>query len=200
MGLGEPTSWGRDAVEDSILHVAPSTQSETIRGVHDVKTNAVVSARRGRHLRRTLVGIAAVAAAMFALAGTAGAYGGKAAYQVGFAFNCDNHSSPFCALPPAGFGLGGEWGWYAFNSDGTFDAQLTFCAHGQGINGAGHQSEDGLWEPGPAQVPVFGETTDFYVSLDGGSTWQDTMIPYGVGHYSAKLGPGVSAEAQVSGG
>jgi hypothetical protein len=26
------------------------------------------------------------------------------------------------------------------------------------------------------------------------------MIPYGAGHYSVKLAPGVSAEAQVSGG
>lgn len=137
---------------------------------------------------------------MFALAGTAGAYGGKAQYQVGFSFNCDNRASQFCSLPPDGFGLGGEWGWYAFNSDGTFDAQITFCSHAQGINGAGHQSADGLWETGPAGLPLFGETSDFYISLDDGQSWQDTMIPAQVGHFSAKLGPGVSAEAQVAGG
>lgn len=138
---------------------------------------------------------------MFALAGTASAYGGKAAYQVGFSFNCDNQSSPFCS--PEGFGLGGEWGWYAFNNDGTFDAQITFCSHGQGQNGAGHASENGLWTTGPAEGPggvgLFGQTSDFYISVDNGVSWQDTMIPSGAGHYSVKLAPGVSAEAQVAG-
>lgn len=159
------------------------------------------TASSGGRGRRALLGLVATGATLFALAGTSSAYGGKAQYQVGFAFNCDNRASQFCALPPDGFGLGGEWGWYAFNSDGTFDAQITFCAHGQGLNGAGHQSADGLWTTGPATVPVFsGVTTDFYISFDGGITWQDTMIPYGAGHYSVKLAPGVSAEAQVSGG
>ena len=137
---------------------------------------------------------------MFALAGTASAsgYGGKAQYQVGFSFNCDNASSFYCS--PDVFGLGGEWGWYAFNSDGTFDAQITFCGHGQLGSGAGHVSEDGIWTTGPAELPLFGATSDFYISLDGGSSWQDTTIPSGVGHYAAKLAPGVSAEAQVAGG
>lgn len=163
--------------------------------------NAVPRAGRGRrvgHMRRLLLGLAAAGATMFALAGTASAYGGKAQYQVGFSFNCDNQTSPFCA--PTAFTLGGEWGWYAFNSDGTFDAQITFCGHGQGLTGAGHESVDGWWTTGPAGFPLFGETSDFYISLDGGATWNDTMIPAAVGHYSAKLAPGVSAEAQVAGG
>lgn len=150
-------------------------------------------------MKRVLLLAAAVAAAasIFGV-GSALAYGGKAAYQVGFSFNCDNKTSPYCA--PDMFALGGEWGWYAFNSDGTFDAQVTACSHGQGFNGAGHQSEDGLWTTGPASVPFFGQTTDdFYTSLDGGQTWQDTLIPAAGGHYSAKLAPGVSAEAQVAG-
>jgi len=163
--------------------------------------DAVRRIRRGSRAgraRMALLGLAAAGVTMFGLVGTAGAYGGKAQYQVGFSFNCDNRSSPFCA--PSVFGLGGEWGWYAFNSDGTFDAQITFCGHAQGFNGAGHQSADGLWTTGPAGSPVFGAASDFYVSFDGGLTWHDTTIPSAAGHYSAKLGPGVSAEAQVAGG
>jgi hypothetical protein len=150
-------------------------------------------------MKKTLLVFAAVAVVVLSVtAGAASAYGGKASYQVGFAFNCDNQASSYCA--PSGFGLGGEWGWYAFNSDGTFDAQITFCAHGTSGNGAGHASEDGLWSTGMASQPFFGQSTDFYTSLDGGVTWQDTLVPYGTGHYTAKLAPGVSAEAQVSGG
>jgi hypothetical protein len=144
-----------------------------------------------------LVAAVAVAAALVGVS-SALAYGGKATYQVGFSFNCDNKTSDYCA--PGNFALGGEWGWYAFNSDGTVDAQITFCAHGQGLNGAGHESADGLWKTGPATEPFFGQTIDdFYVSLDGGQTYQDTFIPAAAGHYSAKLAPGVSAEAQVAG-
>lgn len=150
-------------------------------------------------MKRMLLLVAALAAAA-SLVGTtsAGAYGGKASYQVGLSFNCDNKTSQFCA--PDAFGLGGFWGWYAFNSDGTFDAQLTFCGHSQGGSGAGHASIDGLWTTGPASVPIFqGVTTDFYTSTDGGQTWQDSMVPAASGHYSAKLAPGVSAEVQVAG-
>ena len=151
-------------------------------------------------MRRLVLLVAAVAAAAALVgAGSARAYGGKAAFQVGLAFNCDNKTSPFCA--PNVFGRGGFWGWYALNPDGTFDAQLTFCSHSQGFSGAFHQSENGLWNVGPASVPIFGGvTTDFYVSTDGGTTWQDTMVPAAAGHYSTKLAPGVSAEVQVSGG
>lgn len=150
-------------------------------------------------MKRLLLLVAALAAAASLVGvGSARAYGGQAAYQVGFAFNCDIASSPLCA--PDAFGLGGEWGWYAFNSDGTFDAQVTSCGHGQGFNGAGHQSEDGLWKAMPASQPFFRQTTDFWVSFDGGQSWSDTLIPYGAGHYSAKLAPGISAEAQVAAG
>jgi hypothetical protein len=153
-------------------------------------------------VKRIVLLVAALAvAASFVGASSAGAYGGKAAYQVGFSFNCDNKTSPLCTTPPPqGFGIGGEWGWYAFDSDNTFDAQVTFCSHSQGTNGAFHQDEDGIWKTGPATAPFFGQTIDdFYVSTDGGKNWQDTLIPAAAGHYSAKLAPGVSAEAQVAG-
>ncbi len=144
---------------------------------------------------------AVVVVALSVTAGSASAYGGKASYQVGFAFNCDNPAVPLCAPAPAGFGLGGEWGWYAFNSDHTFDAQIAFCGHGASGSGASHASESGIWMTGaPALPALFGQQSDFLISFDGGLTWQDTSIPATVGHYSAKLAPGVSAEAQVSGG
>lgn len=152
-------------------------------------------------MKRLLLVVAALGAAASLIGvSSARAYGGKASFQVGFAFNCDNKTSPICTTPPPqGFGLGGEWGWYAFAGDGTFDAQITFCSHSQGTNGAGHASEDGLWTVMPSSQPLFGQTNDFWISLDGGNSWSDTLVPADAGHYSAKLAPGVSAEAQVAG-
>jgi hypothetical protein len=141
-----------------------------------------------------VIGTAAIAVTSIA-AQSAGAYGGQATYQVTFSLNCDNRSSAFCTSV---VGLGGEWGWFAFNPDGTVDAQLTFCSH-EGQNGAFHASVDGIWKIGaPTDPPVFGQSADFLVSTDGGKTWQDTDIPGAAGHYSAKMGPGISAEAQVA--
>jgi hypothetical protein len=153
----------------------------------------------GRRGNEEILLVVAFLAAAASLVGTtsARAYGGKAAYQVGLSFNCDNKTSAFCA--PDLFGLGGFWGWYAFNSDGTSDAQLTFCSHSQGPSGAFHSSQDGIWTTAPPQVPLFGNSLDFYTSTDGGTTWQVTMVPATAGHYSAKLAPGVSAEVQVAG-
>lgn len=55
-------------------------------------------------MKRILL-LAAVLAAAVSLVGTtsAGAYGGKAEYQVGLSFSCDNKTSAFCA--PDLFGL-----------------------------------------------------------------------------------------------
>jgi len=39
------------------------------------------------------------------------------------------------------------------------------------------------------------------VSEDNGATWEDTLVPYAANtsmHYSFKMGPGVSGEAQVA--
>jgi len=124
----------------------------------------------------------------------AGAYGNTAVYQATASLNCDNKTSPFCTQV---VGLGGEWEWFAFNNDGTVDATMTFCSH-EGVFGAFHMNGDGIWTTGPAQIPVFGVSTDFYVSFDNGATWEDTTIPFATGHFAAKLGPGISAEAQVT--
>jgi hypothetical protein len=119
-----------------------------------------------------------------------------AAFQVGFSLNCDNKSAPFCTSV---VGLGGEWGWFAFNRDNSFDATLTFCGHGSGGSGAEHQNLDGLWTTGtPTDPPIWGQSSDFFISTDGGQTWQDTDIPAAAGHYSFKPAPGISAVAQVS--
>ena len=145
---------------------------------------------------RKLVLLTATAFAVFVAvaAPTAGAYGNNAEFQATASLNCDNKTSTFCTQV---VGLGGQWEWFAFNTDNTVDATMTFCSH-EGFFGAFHQNGDGIWTTGPAQIPVFGVSTDFYVSFDNGQTWEDTTIPYATGHFSAKLGPGISAEAQVT--
>jgi len=55
--------------------------------------------------------------------------------------NCNNPS--LCPQP-----LGGFWAWAVFNQDGTFDGEITFCAHmstpaGPGLAGAGHAHASG---------------------------------------------------------
>src|SRR5260370_36332162 len=60
-------------------------------------------------------------------------------YQATASMNCNT-----VALCRAG--LGGFWAWAEFNQDGTFRAEVTFCAHLQGpggFNGAGHEHADG---------------------------------------------------------
>ncbi|SRR5581483_6357323 len=138
--------------------------------------------------------VGASAALVAAWAPGAGAYGNNAVYQATASLNCDNKSSAFCTQV---VGLGGLWEWFAFNSDGTVDATMTFCSH-EGVYGAFHQNGDGIWTTGPAQMPVFGASTDFYVSFDNGQTWQDTTIPYATGHFSFHPAPGISAQAQVT--
>jgi hypothetical protein len=151
-------------------------------------------------MKRILLLVASLAA-IASLAGVATpaarAYGNTAQYQVGFSLNCDNRSAFFCTNV---VGLGGFWGWYAFNNDGTFDATLTFCAHGQGFNGAFHQNVDGIWKIDTTSQPIFpGATTQtFWTSSDNGVTWSDTQMPAAPSHYSFKPAPGISAEATVT--
>lgn len=145
-------------------------------------------------MRKLLVGAAVAAAAVAVVAPGAGAYGNNAQYQATASLNCNDRNSPFCTQV---VGLGGQWEWFAFNTDHTVDATMTFCSH-QGFFGAFHMNGDGIWTTMPAQMPVFGASTDFYVSFDGGQTWEDTTIPYATGHFAFKPAPGISAEAQVT--
>ena len=150
---------------------------------------------------KKLLLLGAALAATLTLAGvavpTAGAYGNNAQYQVGFSLNCDDRTNFFCTNV---VGIGGEWGWYEFDNDRTFDATITFCGHAQGFNGAGHQNLDGVWKTATTSFPIFPGATDqtFWISTDGGQTWQDTGMPAAAGHYSFHPSPGVAAEATVS--
>src|SRR5256886_10580052 len=102
--------------------------------------------REGRAMRRSVVMVAALAAAATLAAGfasSAGAYGGGASHdtwQIGISGNCNNPASSFCQNPETGSPeLGGFWGWVEFDrfADGTItgDEQVTGCEHG--IGGAG---------------------------------------------------------------
>lgn len=149
---------------------------------------------------RKLVALIAAAAASFAVASvaapSAGAYGNTAKYQVAVSLNCDAKTNPFCTSV---VGLGGEWAWFAFNNDYTFDATMTVCSHGSGGSGAFHQNLDGIWmTAAPQDPPIWGQTSDFFINTDGGTTWQDTDVPAAAGHYSFKPAPGISGIAQVS--
>src|SRR5258708_2207412 len=148
---------------------------------------------RGTTMRKALV-LVAVAAAAFAAASvaapSAGAYGNTAEFQVAVSLNCDAKTQPFCTSV---VGLGGEWAWFAFNNDGTFDATLTFCSH-EGFNGAFHQNIDGIWKTGtPVDFPIWGQTSDFFVSGDNRATWQATDVPAAAGPYSFNPAPGIPA-------
>lgn len=127
-------------------------------------------------------------------------YGNTAQYQAALSLNCDNKSSPFCTQM---VGLGGEWEWFAFSNDGTYDATMTFCAHNDPVFGSGafHFNDSGNWQPGPVtpMAPPFGQTQDFWIN--DGQGWQDSGVPYLAKqsmHYSFKPAPGISAVAQVA--
>src|SRR5919197_3176091 len=91
-------------------------------------------------MRRSIVTLAALAAAAALAAGfasSAGAYGGGASHdtwQIGISGNCNNPS--FC-----GEELGGFWGWIEFDryADGTItgDAKTAGCFHLPGSAGGG---------------------------------------------------------------
>ncbi len=146
--------------------------------------------------------VSAVALVGFAVPVASADYGPTAQYQAAISLNCDNKRNSFCTDV---VGLGGLWSWFAFNNDQTFDSTETFCAHNDPILGSGafHLNGDGIWKvaaPAGDAVP-FGQDEDFWVSYDGGDTWQDSQVPYVANqsmHWSLKLGPGVSAEAQVA--
>jgi len=168
-------------------------------------------------VKRFLVMVAGIAAAITMTASPAGSYGGGAdhdMWQVGISFNCNNPD--FC-----GDELGGFWAWAEFDRsvDGTQtwgDVEGSFCGHtvggGPGSAGAGHVSieiESWTIEPGSAGPETFfasGEETD---SFRGDSetfdfTHEDTGISAVPGHYSTDeiLGfeapPGVALQIQVA--
>jgi hypothetical protein len=169
-------------------------------------------------MRRLLVLLAAVTAALALSVSPAGAYGGGAnhdMWQVGLSFNCNDPS--LCNTEEFG-GTGGFWGWVEFDrsADGTQtwgDAELAFCFHtvGGGGAGAGHTSievESWTIAPGSAGPQTFfasGEETDSFrgTTETFDVTNEDTGIPAVPGHYSTDdvLGftaPGVAIQIQVA--
>jgi hypothetical protein len=167
-------------------------------------------------MRRLLVMVAGIAAAVTLSASPASGYGGGAdhdMWQVGLSFNCNNPD--FC-----GDELGGFWAWAELDrsADGTQtwgDLEGSFCAHsgaGGGFAGAGHVSieiESWTIEPGSAGSQTFfasGEETDSFrgTSDTFDFTHTDTGISAVPGHYSTSdvLGfsapPGVAIQIQVA--
>jgi hypothetical protein len=167
-------------------------------------------------MRRFLVMVAGIAAAVILSASSASAYGGGAdhdMWQVGLSFNCNNPD--FC-----GDELGGFWAWAEFDrsADGTRtwgDVEGSFCGHaaagGGPFSGAGHVSieiESWTIASGSAGSQTFfasGEETDSFrgnnVTFD--FTDLDTGISAVPGHYSTSdvLGfsaPGVAIQIQVA--
>jgi hypothetical protein len=159
-----------------------------------------------RRLVRSLMAVVLPGATMLGLltgawgAAPAQAYGTDHVYQLTFSLNCDNRTSPLCA--PDAFGLGGAWGWIEPDSDGTADATLTFCGHGQGQNGAFHQNLDGVpWTIVPGedlngQFQVGVDPTDQYIIFPDPNLGF-IAFPVTPGHYSTTFGPGIRANGTV---
>jgi hypothetical protein len=142
-------------------------------------------------VRRMLLLLAAVGTALglsVATAGSASAtYGPLAQYQVTISANCNNPDPSVCPD-----GLGGEWGWAVFNSDGTGDLQATFCFHLLGMGGgAGHADVDIFAWHIAGGVFVIDSASD--PEFEGPSP-----IPSTPGHYSDHPAPGVAVEIQVT--
>jgi hypothetical protein len=152
---------------------------------------------------RLLLGVGLAVVGMAVAPVAASAYGNSAVYQLTFSLNCDNPSYPLCSSTN-GVGLGGTWGWIELDNTGTYDATMTFCGHqnpGQ-PNGAFHVNvKDAPWITTDLQTAL--KDGNFPVGTDPNNQY---LVPLGApaafpatpGHYSMKLAPGVSLEAQVT--
>jgi hypothetical protein len=160
-----------------------------------------------RRISRSILAIIAPAAMIVAMVGgafgatAAHAYGTDHVYQLTFSLNCNDKNSPLCA--PDVFGLGGVWGWIEPDSDGTADATVTFCSHGQGHNGAFHENLDEIaWSIVPGselgnRFAVGVDPTDQYIIFDENSDLNFIAFPVTPNHYSTSFGPGITAQATV---
>jgi hypothetical protein len=171
-----------------------------------------------QRVRPFLIPIAASAVTLVGLLASvapASAYGSGKIYELTYSANCDNPSSPLCAPFPAGFGLGGAWGWFEIDgssptaTSGTADGTVTFCSHG---SPAFHFNPSDIpWTVMTgAQIAAYNSTVPlgfsiFQVDFPGSAT-ENYIVPAGIGvafpttpgHYSAKAGPGVSVESTVT--
>jgi hypothetical protein len=107
-----------------------------------------------------------------AAAGYGNSGGNVQLYQLTASMNCNNPD--LCPQP-----LGGFWAWGVFNQDGSFDAEVTFCAHmstpaGPGFAGAGHAHADGTYVvteifPGSGPWIVITSETDVFTGQAHGA-------------------------------
>jgi hypothetical protein len=160
-----------------------------------------------RRIMRALLAVVVPGAMTVAMVGgafgapAAQAYGTDHVYQLTYSLNCNDKNSPLCA--PDVFGLGGAWGWIEPDSDGTADATVTFCSHGQGHNGAFHENLDEVpWSivsgsdlEGRFAVGV--DPTDQYIVFDSDSDIGFIAFPVTPSHYSMFFGPGITTQATV---
>jgi hypothetical protein len=176
----------------------------------------------------SLIAVAASAALGLTLAAPAAyaGYGGGAAnntWQLELSINCNN--AVLCDQMQGG--TGGEWIWGELDmapgaTVGTGDAQMTFCFHGGGFNGAGHTSEDvtswmvgtngDFWITGGTDTDRFRGQVDVHPIIgDDGVNPASPLNPVDLGipalpqsaHYTTNdifgfSAPGISASVQVA--
>ena len=156
----------------------------------------------GKSIIRALTAAIAMVAALIVGVQPAHAYGTGHVYQLTYSLNCDNKTSPDCAPPPQGFGLGGAWGWIEADSGQTADATMTFCSHSQGPAGAQHANvSDVAWTivSGSALNGAFTAGTDpndQYIAFPNGPL-AFVAFPATPGHYATTFAPGVQAQETV---
>jgi hypothetical protein len=171
------------------------------------------------------IGASAALGLTFAAPAAYAGYGGGATnntWQLELSINCNN--ATLCAQ---GGGTGGEWIWGEFDmapgaTVGTGDAQLTFCFHGGGFDGAGHTSEDvtswmvgtngDFWITGGTDTDRFRGQVDVHPIIgDDGVNPASPLNPVDLGipalpqsaHYTTNdifgfSAPGISASVQVA--
>lgn len=123
-------------------------------------------------LARLGLGVLVAGLLAAAAAAPAAAYGngGSATqlYQATASMSCNN--AALCG------NLGGFWAWGVFYSDGTFDAEVTFCDHLSGpggFSGAGHDHASGTYaiiDFGLGPWIVLTSETDVLTGLGQGQT------------------------------
>ena len=123
--------------------------------------------------------VLASATVALAAAGPAGAATNNQEWQIGFSVSGGG---------PTG---GGEWGWFALYQDGTGDAAITGCGHGQGAFHENVQISKWMIVDGPSG-PQFDIVTSTPADAEG-------ILPFAAtpGHQSLHL-PGLSENVQIA--
>jgi hypothetical protein len=158
-------------------------------------------------LRRLMFAGVGLTIALGAAAGatSAKAYGTEHLYQVTLSENCMNKA--LCVAGPQNpFGIGGIWGWIEPDQGGTADTAVVAQGHSNAdpsLNGTVHFPSSWDWTvihlttaPPPIVSPPDPNGNYFLFTIPGIPFFQ-FLTPATPGHYSATLGPGVSAQVTV---